>query len=109
MQVVQDGEQPRSQVCSLPPKVDVFNPVEDRLLDEIIRGRGIVRQMPRIAPEDWQQRHDLRGRAVDRGFCLSKLSTALKSRGECLAAFRWHFAHHLHLSFEWAQRLFNLD
>lgn len=83
MQVVQDGEQPRSQVCSLPPKVDVFNPVEDRLLDEIIRGRGIVRQMPRIAPEDRQQRHDLRGKVVDRGFCLAKLSAALKSRGEC--------------------------
>ena len=83
MQVVQDGEQPRSQVCPLPPKVDVFNPAEDRLLNEIIRGRGIVRQMPRIAPEDWQQRHDLRGKAVDRGFRLSKLSAALKSRGEC--------------------------
>lgn len=91
IQVVQDGEQPRSQVCPLPPKVDVFDPAKDRLLNEIIRARGIVRQMQRITPEAWQQRRNLQGKAVDRGFVLLALSVALKSRRECHLCVSWHF------------------
>jgi hypothetical protein len=51
MQIVQDSEQPRSQVCPLPPKMDVFHPADDRFLGKIIRCDGIPRQMQRVMPE----------------------------------------------------------
>ena len=91
MQVVQDREEPRSQVCPLPPKVDVFNPAEDRLLNEIIRGGGIVRQMQRVITEARQQRRNLQGEAVDRGFVFLALSVALRSRRECHLCVSWLF------------------
>jgi len=67
----------------LPPKVDVFNPADDRLLNQIIRGCGIMRQVHRVRPEARQQRRELQGQAVDRGIVLLALGVALKIRGKC--------------------------
>jgi hypothetical protein len=66
--VVQDREQPRSQVCSWPPQVDVFYRADDRQLNEIICGDGIVGQMQRMALEARSQRRDFKSKAGDRGF-----------------------------------------
>jgi hypothetical protein len=68
---------PRSQVCPWTPKVDFFDAVGERLLDEIVRGSIIARQIARIAPQARQRSLDVAREAVRPVFFLPALSADL--------------------------------
>ena len=59
MLVVQDREQPSPKIGPFLPKVKFPEGTGEALLDEILRGRDIARQNPRIARQPRNQGFDL--------------------------------------------------
>jgi hypothetical protein len=49
--MVQDSKHPRAEIGPLLPEADFLKRAGDAVLDEILGGRDITRQDPRIAPQ----------------------------------------------------------